>query len=231
MRSFYGPLKYIDDCTYSINIMAGADITSTIAEAISVIRGLDITIQFEFNGVTVNVRADSNPELIYRDWSRALKGYISKNIGPNPDPVLTDEEKARDARIEKENERRRQKRQEKYEAKAKTHREVVEAKLINAPGIELADEAGWEEFKTVNSDGYGGAVVTYSERWARLMQVEMSQGKNLEDVANATSQEADLEGITSFMYGCSVSILSHCWKHGEQLRRWHNIKHQIGNEG
>ena len=58
-----------------------------------------------------------------------------------------------------------------------------------------------------------------------------SIAKNLEDVADATSQEADVEGITGFMYGCAVSTLSRCWKHGEQLRRWHNINTQLGNEG
>lgn len=63
------------------------------------------------------------------------------------------------------------------------------------------------------------------------MQVEMTNGKNLEDVADVASYEADLEGITGFMYGRAVVALSHYWKHGEQLRRWHNIKTQLGNEG
>ena len=208
LGNVYGPPKRINDSTYSIDVMAGADITNTIAEAIDVARGLDTTLQFKFNDVAVSVRSDSNPALIHRDWSRALNGYIDKNVGPNPNPVLTDEEKASDAHVEKENERRRQN-----------------------PGIELADEDGWQKFKNNNIGGYGGAVVTYSERWARLMQVEMANGKNLEDVADATSQEADLEGITGFMYGCAVSTLSQCWKHGEQLRQWHNLKTQLGNEG
>jgi len=33
------------------------------------------------------------------------------------------------------------------------------------------------------------------------------------------------------MYGASVSVLAKCWEHGEQLRRWHNLKTQLGNEG
>lgn len=231
LRNIYGDRspKRINNNTYGVDVMAGANITDTITEAIGIARGLDATVQFEFNGVIVKVRRDSNPELIYRDWSRSLNGCIGKSVGPNPNPVLTDEEKASDEHIEKENERKRQKRQAEYEAKAKTHREAVEAKLVNAPSIELADEAGWQKFKTVND--YGGAVVTYSERWARLMQVEMANGKKLEDVADAASHEANLEGITGFMYGCAVSTLSQCWKHGEQLRRWHNIKVQLGNEG
>ena len=132
LRSVYGPPKKVDDSTYSIDVMAGASIAPTITEAISVAQGLDTTMRFEFNGVTVSVRADSNPELIYRDWSRSLNGYIDKNVGPNPNPVLTDEEKAGDAHIEDENERRRQKSRTEYEAKANAKRETVEAKLAFA---------------------------------------------------------------------------------------------------
>lgn len=36
------------------------------------------------------------------------------------------------------------------------------------------------------------------------MQVEMANGSNLEDVAEAASDETNLEGITSFQYGCAV---------------------------
>lgn len=40
------------------------------------------------------------------------------------------------------------------------------------------------------------------------------------DNANRLSHEADVEGITGFMYGCAVSILSQYWKYGEELRKW-----------
>ena len=206
-------------------------IIDTIKEMIGLAKKGNFTAKQELNGATVLVNGDSNADLIFRDQQRAQSGYIKGDVGPYPKAELTAADKASDARIADKNERESQKRQAKYEAKAKAHREVVEAKLVNAPNIELADAAGWQKFKTVNSDGYGGAVVTYSERWARLMQVEMAKGKNFEDVAEATSQEANLEGITGFMYGCAVSTLSACWKHGEQLRRWHNIKTQLGNEG
>lgn len=211
--------------------MCGSTITNTIAEAIAFSAKRNRPVAFKFNDVTVTVRSDSNPELIYRDWSRALSGYIGQNVGPYPNPVLTDEEKASDARIKAKNERRWQKTQAKYEAEAKAKREAIEVKLTNTPGMEIADEKGWQQFKDKNQDGYGGAVVTYSERWARLMQIEMANGKKLEDVAEATSSEADLEGITGFQYGCAVSTLAQCWKYGEQLRRWHNLKTQLGNEG
>ena len=206
-------------------------IIDTIREMIGLAKKGNFTAKQELNGVTILVNGDSNADLIFRDQQRAQSGYVEGEVGPYPKAELTAEDKANDTRVEAKNERKRQKRQAEYEAKAKIHRDTVEAKLANAPGIELADEAGWQKFKDNNKDGYGGAVVTYSERWTRLMQVEMASGKNLEDVADATSQEADLEGITGFMYGCAVSTLAACWKYGDQLRRQHNLKTQLGNEG
>lgn len=100
-RNVYYPPRRISSGKYSIEVRAAANIKDTIAEAISVADCmLDVTIQFEFNDVIVSVRSDSNPELIHRDWLRSLNGYIGKNVGPNPNPVLTDKEKASDARIE-----------------------------------------------------------------------------------------------------------------------------------
>ena len=206
-------------------------IVDTIREMIGLAKEGNFTAKQELNGVTVLVNGTSNAELIFRDQQRAQSGYIEGEVGPYPKAELTAEDKAKDARIEAKNERKRQKRQVEYEKKARAHREKVEAKLANAPTIELADEAGWQKFKDMNTDGYGGAVVTYSERWARLMQVEMANGKNLEDVGDAAYHEANLEGITGFMYECAVSTLAACWKHGDRLRRWHNLKTQIGNEG
>ena len=80
-------------------------------------------------------------------------------------------------------------------------------------------------------DPYGGAVISYAERWAEMMESRMEKGEKLEDVANECSNEADTEGITGFMYGAAVSVLASCWEHGEELRRWHNLKAQIRDEG
>ncbi len=51
------------------------------------------------------------------------------------------------------------------------------------------------------------------------------------DIAEKTSHAADNEGITGFMYGCAVSILAHCWKHGEELRKWHNGEYKYDGDG
>ncbi|MBU4347353.1 hypothetical protein KKF23_02240 [Patescibacteria group bacterium] len=95
----------------------------------------------------------------------------------------------------------------------------------------LRDEEGWKKTVTANTDGYGGGFISFAERWARLMEGRMANGDTLQACAEETSSLADNEGITGFMYGCAVSILSQVWIHGEELRRWHNLKTQIGNEG
>ena len=79
--------------------------------------------------------------------------------------------------------------------------------------------------------GYGLRVVTYGEEWAELMEERIEHGDTLASIANETSRKADTDGITGFMYGCAVSALSQFWVHGEELRRWHNLDTQIGDEG
>ena len=84
----------------------------------------------------------------------------------------------------------------------------------------------WEQYVEVNSkDGYSYGVVTYAERWAKYMQHLMKKhNKNVAQIADNASHASDVEGITGFMYGCAVSVLSQCWKYGDELRRWHNKK-------
>lgn len=95
----------------------------------------------------------------------------------------------------------------------------------------LKDSDGWKQIVEKNQDDYGSCVIRYAARWANLMEQKIATGAKLEDIADKTSHEADVEGITGFMYGCAVSFLSQVWEHGEQLRRWHNLSAQIRNEG
>lgn len=51
------------------------------------------------------------------------------------------------------------------------------------------------------------------------------------DNADKLSYDADTEGITGFMYGCAVSILSQCWEYGQYLRKWHNKEYGYDGMG
>lgn len=59
------------------------------------------------------------------------------------------------------------------------------------------------------------------------MQSEIAKGKTIAECAEKCSFQLGFLGITGFMYGCAVGILSVCWKHGEELRKWHNKKYNV----
>lgn len=93
-------------------------------------------------------------------------------------------------------------------------------------------ENDYQKIKEVNSkDGYSMGVITYLEKWADLMEAKIEAGEKLIDIADKTSREADTDGITGFMYGAAVNILSKVWMHGEALRKWHNKEYNYEGDG
>lgn len=97
--------------------------------------------------------------------------------------------------------------------------------------MKVKDVKIYEDWKAKNTDPYGSCIFRYSERWADLMERELENGVRIKDVAEKLSHEADTEGITGFMYGVSVNILSQCWIHGEELRKWHNGEYDYKGDG
>ena len=97
--------------------------------------------------------------------------------------------------------------------------------------MQIRNQKLWDDGVKKNTDPYGAQVYIFAQAWAELMEARLAAGDKLEDIAKETSHEADTTGITGFMYGCAVSILAECWKHGEELRTWHNLDTQLGNEG
>ena len=105
---------------------------------------------------------------------------------------------------------------------------------IHTPPMTFRDEAAqksWALSLEVNTDPYGNAILRYASEWATQMERKIAEGATVRDCADQCSHSADDEGITGFMYGCAVSLLAGIWIHGEALRRWHNSRTQIGNEG
>lgn len=80
-------------------------------------------------------------------------------------------------------------------------------------------------------DFYRMGIFRYAERWGSLMEQEMRNGATVAQVAERTSDQADTDGITGFMYGQAVRILSGYWEHGEELRQWHNQKYGYEGQG
>ncbi len=94
-----------------------------------------------------------------------------------------------------------------------------------------SEKENWEKCVENNKDPYGLGIIRYAIKWANFMEEEISNGKQVKDIADETSRKADTEGITGFMYGCAVKILSAVWKYGEELRKWHNKEYNYNGDG
>lgn len=115
---------------------------------------------------------------------------------------------------------------------AESRRQTEAATAEGLLPFAVRDQAAWDaNVKANKNDGYGACCLRYAARWANLMEKRIAAGEQLTDIAEKCSHEADVEGITGFMYGCAVGSLARAWVHGEALRRWHNKETQIGTEG
>jgi hypothetical protein len=98
--------------------------------------------------------------------------------------------------------------------------------------VKIKDEKEFYDWYNVQSDEYGKAIFHFAYQWAELMEYLMDEGYEFEEIVEIASSVVDeTYCISGFMYGCAVNTLSVCWEHGEELRIWHNLKYQIGNEG
>ena len=72
----------------------------------------------------------------------------------------------------------------------------------------------------INQDGRNNAVISYAERWADMMEQQISNGAPVAEAAAQTRYEANQENLSWFMYGNAVRVLVNFWDHGEELRQW-----------
>lgn len=185
-------------------------------------------VEFDFNEIKCLVDKDTNLEWLYRDYANAWLmewNIVGPDCLPQYEPEVAQELEKRN-KLQDEKEAQRQKEQEKEDKKERSSFE----EKVKGVEIELLDAAKWGNYKKINTDPYGACCVEYAEGWAKLMQVELSKGIKLIDCASSTSFELGFLGITGFMYGCAVSMLSECWKHGEELRKWHNKEYGVSED-
>lgn len=174
-------------------------------------------IQFEFNEVTVLVtKENADTEKIVAEWRAGMNANAEKRRLEREAYRKTSEYRAERARA----------------LKVQTRWQTVEQEVLaidKSTELEFKDDeakAKWEKWVEINSnDGYSLGVVTYARRWAKYMQHLMGKhNKSISQIADNASHVSDIDGITGFMYGSAVAVLSQCWKYGEELRRWHNKK-------
>lgn len=94
--------------------------------------------------------------------------------------------------------------------------------------MEIVKEAEFKAWKDKNTDTYGSAIFRFAEQWADEMEKKLAEGKKVFQIAEECERIVDRRpefGITGYMYGAAVSILTHHWKYGDALARWHNKKY------
>lgn len=200
---------------YKIESGWGSDFNTVAQKAKEIATARNVVAEFEFNGCVCLVNSETNLDFLYRDYSNHWT-MEWETVGPD---CVTEY----NGDIKSEFERKTKIKEEKAELERIEYKKKEDAKIekfaekINGIEVEFSKKEDWELGKSKNTDGYGACIYEYAEGWAKLMQVEMSKGNSLKDIAQKTSFEMDFLGISGFMYGAAVSILSHCWKYGEEL--------------
>jgi len=183
-------------------------------------------VEFNFNDILCIVSDKTDLKYLFRDYHNAhLMGW--KQVTGIKYSTDIKKELSRRKKVAKE---ASDKRQAEYDEKMETAKELFKLKTVGVK-IELSDKEAWKNYREKNKDPYGKCCVDYAESWAKLMQVEILGGKTVEDCAKETSHQLGFYGITGFMYGCAVSMLSHCWKYGEELHEWHNKGYNHQGDG
>lgn len=186
-------------------------------------------VRFDFNDIICIVSKKTNLKWLLRDYMNAhLMKW--KTIGPDclPDYDIKTKRMLRKRTKEEEAKVKARRRQFFEDSKIK---EIFFNNKVEGIKFKVTDNKKLKEWEDNNKDSYSSRIFSYAKDWGKLMQVEMNTGKKLQDIAGKTSKEADYDGITGFMYGAAVSVLAKYWKYGEELRKWHNLKTQIHDEG
>jgi hypothetical protein len=167
-------------------------------------------VTMEFNEIPLDAAPGSDPKAIAASYSAEMQRR-SDEYHASPEYAQRQKEAA--------------------EAQAVKEREQAAALATAPEKPTLTSNEAWDNWYAQQGDPYGQAIFHFAAKWARIMEARMAAGAKLEDCADEACSLADDDGITGFMYGAAVSTLAKLWVHGEELRRWHNLKTQVRGEG
>lgn len=173
-------------------------------------------IMFEFNGIICYVTADSDPELVLRDYSRAIDDPEITEIGPNYKAALSAAEIARDQEL-----------QAKRAAKIREEQHLSEKALLRA--TKRLDDilAKAPKFIPINSpESYkatcvkcDSGAVCYAEKLMRITEFFLAAGSDFETAVNQANRLVDeVERTSGSIWGEAMQLACQFWTHGEELR-------------
>lgn len=81
--------------------------------------------------------------------------------------------------------------------------------------MNLKDQKAWDEWVKNNNDPYGKACVDVARR---VMEI-LDEGKEFDTYSIICQADKEIKagGITGFMAGCVVQMVSHCHERGEEF--------------
>lgn len=207
----------------------GEHVEGVMKKAQDISKQVNEIVEFEFNEIAILVDKYTNLDHLYRDYNTA---WITKwkTIGPHCMPEYT-ESILQEIKLAEE---AQDKRQEEQAAKWKLEEDAQKAAFTEKVGespLMTTNTKAWIEYVDKNRDDYGKCCVDYARDWGRLMQYYIHRGETLVQCAERASFELGWYGITGFMYGAAVMMLSSCWKYGEELRKWHNKEYNHEGNG
>lgn len=201
-----------------LDVSSYKDIRRAIAFAILSAERKNRTVWFRFDGVIVTVAADSRLELLMRDWHRAIKGCISRNVGPYPKPELTADDYVADIAVE--NLRSGAQADELRASRSTTAalQAFIDACMIGTPEMEFANPDARKKFGTERRrEPVGAHVVATAEYWARLMQMGMRAGSSLLEILAPAFHAADHFNLSRDGMRRATQLLIRHWAHGAEL--------------
>lgn len=213
----------------------GEMFNNSVKRAIALSKEKNQVVMFNFNGVNCHVNETSDPVLVDRDYGYALRVGI-ENVGPGyqeiADQTIVELARKADEKRESKMAEFRERLRKETEEKKIVLEEQKASPQPNAIGhIRLKDQDAWDKYKINNIDTYGARCVSYAEDWALLMQnhipidatADIVEAK-IAEIADETSNIADYDGITGYMFSAARAILKKCWVYGEQLSKYYSTK-------
>jgi hypothetical protein len=176
-------------------------------------------VRFQWDFCDVVLAADSNPDLIYRDYHRAIYGCLGDRptVGPHPAAELSESVLKSDQAFCDAAKKRSEERAAEWARKEQDRYGKLRSMLESCRPLDIWDGKFFEKIKAKSA--YKD-IVEFVSNWGRLMQFRIEAGETVSQCAMETSITAD-NGNSGASFGVAVGVLGKCWIYGDALLTWH----------